>query len=143
MGKNSLPAHENRAMRGRLGKTPPNDNKFLLRFPCKSGGFKGFPGARMVENTLGNTRALAAKGPTLNDLGNSFLEYLQVMTHSIGMGEFLQPSRGLIQIFERQFKSTVMHRDQPFCLEIMKGLNGLIRPHVDTAKGIGKIRANR
>ncbi len=64
------------------------------------------------------------------------------MGHSVGLGQFFQPARRFIEVFKGEFECAVVHGNEPFSMEIGKGLERFIRTHVYIAEGIGIVGAN-
>src|SRR5207302_1704627 len=85
-------------------------------------------------------RALSQPSKYLRD---AFLEYFDAIAQSVLSGDFLQPARGLVDVFKGEFERAVVHRHEPLRAQVMEHSHGFVRSHVYLAKRIGKISADR
>ena len=79
----------------------------------------------------------------LKDLGDALFQDFKFVGYAILGGGLLQPARRFIHIFKRKPKGSIMHRDQRPRAEILKRLDGFVRPHVNTPEGFGVVSADR
>src|SRR5204863_8566618 len=84
-----------------------------------------------------------ALSPASKYLRDAFLEYFDAIAQSVLSGDFLQPARGLVDVFKGEFKGAVVHRHEPLRAQVVEYSHGFVRSHVYLAKRIGKISADR
>jgi len=76
------------------------------------------------------------------DSGDTFLKDTDLTAEAVSGSQFSQPSGRFVHVFKGQFESAVMHRNKEFCPQIAERFQGLVRPHVDAAEGVGVVSAD-